>query len=131
METAMNPQTTYDNASAGFVLPREEAARARAEQDLWLESCADLERIVVKTQSSVYELVVLCSKTGDVVVRGGRFFPEFRCARVAGSVFGGSAVKLRHISVGLHLELHVNGRPFVTSRIEGISRDRTQAGEAA
>ena len=35
-------------------------------------SCAELETIVVKTRSSVYELVVLRGDRGDVLLRGGK-----------------------------------------------------------
>ena len=96
---------------------------------LSLESCSELEWIVVKTRGSVYDVIVLAGDTGDVMVRGGRLFPEFRRGIIAGSVFGGSAVKLRSICVGLQLELHVDGKSFVTSPIQTISRHRPPVAE--
>jgi len=90
--------------------------------DVQLESCEDLEWIAIRTKSSVYDVIVLCGRTGEVMVRGGRFCPEFRPATLAGSIFGENAVKPRTIAVGLHLELRVDGTPLVTSRILGISR---------
>jgi hypothetical protein len=76
----------------------------------------------MRTRHSVYELVVLSGKQGSVLVRGGRLFPTFRRATVAGSMIGPAAVRLASIVVGLHLELRVDGESFVTSRIEGVSR---------
>jgi hypothetical protein len=115
---------TIDNTPASIVIatPVEKLADATVDRDLQLASCPALESIVVRTRSSVYELIVLSGDRGEVMIRGGRFFPEFRRATVAGSSFGGSCMKLRSICVGLYLELHTAGRLFVTSRIQAVSR---------
>ncbi len=58
--------------------------------------------------------------TGDVLVRGGDYFPEFTPARVAGSTLGGSIVRLRALHVGFRLEFTV-GRQFVlTSAMQSV-----------
>ena len=36
-----------------------------------------LERLIVRTANSTYELIVLCPATGSILVRGGAFFPVF------------------------------------------------------
>ena len=59
-----------------------------------IDSCAELETIVVKTRSSVYELVVLRGDRGDVLLRGGRHFEEFRRVRFLGSI--AEAVRSNH-----------------------------------
>jgi hypothetical protein len=79
----------------------------------------------------VYELIVLSGKDGEVLVRGGRLFPVFRRARVAGSMMGSAAVRLASIVVGLHLELVVDGKSFLTSVVEGVSRHNLIGGRAA
>jgi hypothetical protein len=74
---------------------------------------------------------VLSGKESSVLVRGGRLFPAFRRATVAGSMIGSGAVKLASIVVGLHLELVVDGQSFITSRIEAVSRPDLIGGKAA
>lgn len=96
-----------------------------------LDSCSDFEWIIVRTQRSVYELIVLSGKQGSVLVRGGCLFPAFRRATVAGSLIGSAAVKLASIVVGLHLELVVDGQSYITSRIEAVSRPDLIGGKAA
>ena len=53
----------------------------------------------------------------------------FRRAKIVGSIFGDSAVKLRSICVGLHLEFWVDGKSFVTSRIQAVSHYGPQGRE--
>jgi len=72
-------------------------------EGIQLETIEDMEKLVVRTENSVYEMTVICGRTGDILVRGGRFFPEFTEARVAGSSLGGSFLKLRGIYVGFNL----------------------------
>ena len=99
--------------------------------DVRLASCDELDWIVATTGGSVYELIVLSGETGDVMVRGGRFCPEFRRARVVGSLLGASAVKLRTVCVGQPLELQIDGRSFVTSHVKAVSHHRNPAVEGA
>ena len=60
------------------------------------------------------------------MVRGGRFFPEFTPARLAGSSLGGSFLKLRGIYVGFNLEIHFDKRLIITSRVRQSSVPVTQ-----
>jgi hypothetical protein len=104
---------------------------ARALLDTWLrhdwrdgiqlECVADMETLTVLTENSTYEITVISGKGGDVLVRGGRYFPEFTPARLAGSSLGGSFLKLRGVYVGFSLELHFDRRIIVTSRIRKIA----------
>jgi hypothetical protein len=86
-----------------------------------LDACSVADRMAVTTGANEYELIVLGASAGEVLVRGGHYFPEFRHARLAGSTFGGSAINLRSIEVGCCLELHVDGKTIVTSTIRSIS----------
>ena len=87
-----------------------------------VDSCPAFELIVVRTLNSEYEVIVLPGNAGDVLIRGGRFFPEFCRARLDGATAGGGALKLTGIYVGLRLELHVDRKSIVTSTVQGISR---------
>ena len=80
-----------------------------------------LERIIVRTANSLYEVVVLAPATGTILVRGGAFFPVFMPARLAGSSLGGSFLKLRSVHVGFAIEFAVDKRAIVTSPVRSIS----------
>ena len=86
-----------------------------------IDSCAELETIVVKTRSSVYELVVLRGDRGDVLLRGGRHFTEFRRVLFLGSTAQGGSLQPRTIDIGLRMRFIVADGPFVTSAVESLS----------
>src|SRR5215471_13046291 len=86
-----------------------------------LETVQDMETLSVHTENTAYEITVISGRTGDVLIRGGRFFPEFTAARIAGSSLGGSFLKLRGIYLGFSLEIHSDQRMIITSRIRNIS----------
>jgi len=87
-----------------------------------VDACPDLERIFVQTRYSAYELIVLRGNVGEILIRGGHYFPEFRRARLVGATAGGSSVKLRGVYVGLRIELRVGHKSIITSTVQGISR---------
>lgn len=91
-------------------------------ETIHLESCPELEWITVRTFRSTYDIVVLSGDTGAVMVRGGKFFPEFHRATITGSMVNGITVKPRCISVGLSLELLVDEQSVITSRVQAIVR---------
>jgi hypothetical protein len=70
-----------------------------------LDQLPELETLAVRTKNSVYEITVLCGRTGEVLVRGGNFFPEWTPALLAGSTFGGSILKAGGIYVGMRMEI--------------------------
>ena len=85
-----------------------------------VDRLAPLDRLVVRTHHSVYDILVSSPATGDVLVRGGAYFPEFTAARLSGSTLGGSFVKVRAISAGFRLEFTL-GRQFVlTSAVRSV-----------
>jgi hypothetical protein len=86
-----------------------------------LEAIEDMETLTVRTENSNYEITVISGRTGEVLIRGGRFFPEFTPARLAGSSLGGSFLKLRGIYVGFSLEVHFDKRLIITSRVRKIA----------
>lgn len=90
-------------------------------EGIQLETMRDMESLTIRTENSIYEITVICGRTGDILVRGGRFFPEFTEARLAGSSLGGSFLKLRGIYVGFNLEIHFDKRLIITSRVRQLS----------
>ena len=88
---------------------------------LLVDTREDLDRILVRTRNSVYEVIVECGSRGEGLVRGGSFFPVFTKVQLAGSSFGGSFLKRLGIYVGLSMELFHCGRRIVTSSVKSIS----------
>lgn len=80
-----------------------------------------LDRIIIRTRHSIYEIVIMAPETADVLVRGGAFFPVFTRAKVAGSSLGGSFLKVHGIYVGFRMELSDGARMIVTSPVEEVA----------
>lgn len=77
--------------------------------------------LLVWTWNSLYQIIV-ASET-EVVVQGGKFFPEATHAYVDGAMTRGSLVKTRWIGVGLPIELRVRGQLIVTSPVIAIAAE--------
>jgi len=121
--TAENPLTPDSPIDDGRV--RDAATPGMWSTDDWRdEVCLDQlsagDRIMVTTRNHTYEILVMSPGTGDVRVRGGRFFPELTAARLAGSSLGGSSLKVRSVIVGCRLEFADGGRPVITSRVRDV-----------
>jgi hypothetical protein len=80
-----------------------------------------MDRVLVRTFNSTYEIVVQTGQRGEALVRGGRFFQEFTRVHIAGSSLGGSFLKQLGIYVGLRMELLVDGETILTSPVTAIS----------
>jgi len=85
------------------------------------ESVLPFDTLVVRTRNSSYEITILAPATGEVLVRGGHFFPEFTRVTLAGSSLRGACLKVRGIYVGLFLELLHNGQTVRTTRIQAAT----------
>jgi hypothetical protein len=85
-----------------------------------VDDLAALDRVVIRTENSTYEIVVLSPASASVLVRGGAFFPVFMPARLAGSSLGGSFLKMRSIHVGFRLELNTERGFIRTSAVRAI-----------
>jgi hypothetical protein len=70
-----------------------------------IDQIEELTTLAVQTSNSLYEITVLNGHTGEVLVRGGEFFPERTAVRLEGSTCGGSILKRRGIYVGLRMEI--------------------------
>jgi hypothetical protein len=79
-----------------------------------------LDRLIVRTANSTYEIIVLSPSTGNVLVRGGAFFPVLAPVRLAGSSMGGSFLKLRSVHVGFRVEFNTSHGYIITSPVRTV-----------
>jgi hypothetical protein len=79
-----------------------------------------LESLEVRTKNTVYEITVMDPRSGDVLVRGGSFFPVYTRVRLAGASLAGSFLKLLGIYVGFSMEIHTDEGAIVTTRVREI-----------
>jgi hypothetical protein len=87
-----------------------------------LGSCAARQTIVVNTRTGAYELVVLPGEDGELLVRGGAYFPEFRRVLFVGSTEDGVSRSPRTIAVGLRMQFISDDRMVTTSAVQSFSR---------
>lgn len=102
--------------------------RAAAQLDFWTHRKWDdgvqvdrlraLDRLEVRTRNSVYDIII--GERGDVLVKGGRFFPEYTRAVVLGCSLGGAFLKLGGIYRGFSMEIMFEGTRIVTSPVEAV-----------
>jgi hypothetical protein len=85
-----------------------------------LDQLAVLERLIVTTVNSTYDIILVAPASANVLVRGGAFFPVFTPARLAGSSLGGSFLKLRSVHVGFRLELGTDNGVIITSAVRSV-----------
>ena len=86
-----------------------------------IETLHDLTKLSVQTENNRYDITVISAYGGEILVRGGKFFPEYTPARLAGSSLGGSFLKVRGIYTGFNMELFSDGRTIITSRVQTIA----------
>jgi hypothetical protein len=86
-----------------------------------VDEMAALERLIVTTNNSTYEIILVAPDRAEVLVRGGAFFPVFTPARLAGSSLGGSFLKLRSVHVGFRLELGTDRGFIITSPVRTVA----------
>jgi hypothetical protein len=102
--------------------------RADAQLDFWTQRAWDdgvqvdqlraLDRLQVHTRNSIYDIII--GESGDVLVKGGKFFPEYTRAVVLGSSLGGAFLKLGGIYRGFSMEIMFGGTRIVTSTVEAV-----------
>jgi hypothetical protein len=102
--------------------------RAAAQLDFWTQRKWDdgvqvdqlraMDRIEVRTRNSIYDIIV--GERGDVLVKGGRFFPDYTRAVVLGCSLGGAFLKLGGIYRGFSMEIMFDGTRIVTSSVEEV-----------
>jgi hypothetical protein len=114
----------------GESVQRQESIPAGAILDQWsedpwtngvqIDDREDMETLAIQTWNSLYEITIIEGRRGEVLVRGGQFFPELTPARLTGATLGGSFCKMRGIYVGFRMEINANGQRFITTPVESI-----------
>jgi len=84
--------------------------------------------LVVRTDNSVYRITILRPHAREVLVQGGKFFPERTRACLSGSSFGGSCLKIGWVGLGLHLEFHAGDQWIITSHVRAIAIEPSATG---
>ncbi len=84
--------------------------------------------LVVRTDNSVYRITILTPHLREVLVQGGKFFPERTRACLSGSNFGGSCLKIGWVGLGLHMEFHAGGQWIITSHVRAIAVEPSATG---
>ncbi len=84
--------------------------------------------LVVRTDNSVYRITILKPHAREVLVQGGKFFPERTRACLNGSTFGGSCLKIGWVGLGLHMEFHAGGQWIITSNVRAIAVEASATG---
>ena len=84
--------------------------------------------LVVRTDNSVYRITILKPHLREVLVQGGKFFPERTRACLSGSSFGGSCLKLGWVGLGLHMEFHAGDQWIITSHVRAIAVEASATG---
>jgi hypothetical protein len=120
-----SPLTPYDERQQQ--LDRVEGGESEPEASVALEACDAFEEIIVKTLRHVYEIVVLSSRTGAVLVRGGDWFPEFRRATLIGSTRCGRPLRVRCVEAESSLAFLADGNLIRTSRVQSVVRASTSS----
>ena len=85
-----------------------------------LESLPDFSEIAVQTKNTLYEITIIDGPNREVLIRGGKFFPDRTPARLAGSSMGGSFLKVGGIYAGFNMEVLSSGTSIVTSPVQSI-----------
>jgi hypothetical protein len=85
-----------------------------------IASRPDLSELIVETRNSVYEITVIDGAGREILIRGGKFFPERTAARLCGSSLRGSFLKLGGIYAGFSMEILFEGQTIVTSPVQSI-----------
>ena len=114
----------------GSATARPAPVESSAHLDAWIDrtwvdgmqvdTLRDLDMLHVRTMNTIYEIRVVTARTGEVIVRGGRFFPEPTRAVILGSSLGGAFLKLRGIYRGFALEVYACGTRIVTSAVQSV-----------
>jgi hypothetical protein len=89
-------------------------------QGVHLAALDEFQQLHICTQNTLYEIIVI-NHCGDVRVRGGRYFPDWTAARLAGSTAGGSCLRRLGINLGLQMEFELDRRRIITSPVRTIA----------
>ncbi len=87
---------------------------------LSINELESISTLLIRTQNSLYRVIVLQPPDANIIVQGGHFFPEASEGRLIGSSFGGSFLKMGWIGIGFRMEIYQGLRRIVTSPVQSI-----------
>lgn len=70
--------------------------------------------VLVATKNSLYK-IARTDVYDEVMIQGGKYFPNPTLARFTGSTFGGSMIKIGWIGYGMSMEIHSGAARLKTS----------------
>jgi hypothetical protein len=119
------PETAIGLESEELLVPRrctldgfaEEATR---QGGLDLAELPALTRLHVRTQNTVYQVILLSPGESRVLIQGGRFFAEPTESYLCGSSYGGNLLKVAWVGLGMRVEVMRDGRRIVTSTVQSV-----------
>lgn len=78
--------------------------------------------LIIETKNSTYKIQILDPVKGLVMVTGGEFFSQSETCILSGSTWGGHALRMRWIGLGMCMEFRREGdRTVTTSSVQKIS----------
>jgi len=98
------------------------ATAVRSTEGVLLNTLAALDQLEVRTRNSRYQITLLDTDDGRVLVQGGPFFPVPGEAQLSGSTLGGSSLKVGWLGCGFCLEFQYQGRRIVTTHVREIRK---------
>ena len=87
---------------------------------LQVDRLRELDELSVRTRNNVYRIVAIVPQSGEVMVQGGRFFPELTRARLAGCSLGGALLKQGGLYLGFRMEIQRGLETIITSDVRSI-----------
>lgn len=126
--SVMTPRSQIHSVPRGAILPA--WSDADWTEGIQIDRMTELTTLAVRTAHSLYEITILNGQTGDVLVRGGSFFPERTAVKLSGSSLGGSILRWRAICPGMRLEFVPQPEEMVSETVydEATGRDEIRMG---
>lgn len=88
---------------------------------LQIDHLQDLDAVRVETLNSTYDVAIVSAQTGEILVRGGRYFPDWTPVQFLGCSLGGSVLKRFGLYAGFRMEFSWAGRLVLTSPVRAIN----------
>jgi hypothetical protein len=89
---------------------------------LQVERLDALQALRVTTANSTYDIAIVNAADGEILVRGGKYFPGWTPVHLLGCSLGGGLLKRHAVHVGFRLELSWAGRIVITSPVRAVAR---------
>jgi hypothetical protein len=94
-----------------------------------IDELDEMQRIHVRTVNSLYEIIVIDGRKGEILVKGGEYIPDLTEGQLTGATVGGSFCKMRGIYPGFKMEFVANGQRLVTSTVQAVSVFRPESAQ--